>query len=88
MANFKSTLPLLILGLMALVGSVPFFFIEKPIAVSHQVYSRGTSRTEIIDHQTGVIYGTALVGAGVFILFIYTRTLKKPHDDWKRRQRH
>lgn len=68
------------MGIVTIIGSIPFFLIEKPIVVFHQGY-KSSSGAEVIDHDSGMFYGVVLVAIGLFLLYLYVRIRQdRPKD--------
>ena len=81
-SKISSVIILPMMGVVTLIGSIPFFLIDKPIVVFHQgyrVFSRGVA--EVIDHESGMLYGVVLAAIGLFLIYLYVRIRQDRHED-------
>jgi|GEM_PF-4054955 len=73
MKRFTATLPLLILGICFMAGSVPIFLMKHPIAIFHQSFKNVPSTVEVVAPSTSWIYGALFGGIGLFFILTWLR---------------
>jgi hypothetical protein len=75
------------IGLIFFIGSVPFFVMTKPMAVSHQSYKAVPSSNEVITPRDGRLYGIAFLVIGSAFIGAFIRVCRSARRESGRGER-